>query len=210
MKNVQKLTITVVISIFTAIPAYNFGQSTSDNNAIGLGKYLGYIGAQDLEFRTNNANRMKLNRNVSYDINGFNEPRDGFLWIGPDAPLGGGGSYYNNKGAFSLLHLNGTTAIAAFELGYRPWMKTGITFTENSDMMYIGRKNTNPELDQTDAVISWSDDEASPPWSGPDNMLFLFTKGNASSISNPDGDHTGSGMNGREIMRLTAVGNVGI
>jgi hypothetical protein len=30
------------------------GQSTSDNNNTGAGKHLGYFGAQNLEFRTNN------------------------------------------------------------------------------------------------------------------------------------------------------------
>lgn len=178
------------------------------NNLLQAG-ILGSNTNFEVLFRTDGENRMKLNQSVSYDINGFNVNRDGFVWLGPDAPVSGG-SYYNNKGAFSLLHLNGTTTLAAIELGYRPWMKTGITFTENSDMMYVGRKSTDEALDQTDAVISWSDDEASPPWSGPDNMLFLFTKGNAGGISNPDGDLTGTGINGREVMRMTASGNIGV
>ena len=105
---------------------------------------------------TNGGLRMKLNGSVTYNINGFNAARDGYLWLGPDAPVGTG-TYYNNKGAFSMLHLNGTTTLAAIELGYRPWMKTGVTFTENSDLMYVGRKSsgTNPATaDQTDVVIS--------------------------------------------------------
>lgn len=115
---------------------------------------------------TNGVNRMKLNGTFNiaaapqYTINGFTAANgvntSGYLWLGPDAPTGTG-TYYNNKGAFSMLHLNGTTTLAAIELGYRPWMKTGVTFTENSDLMYVGRKSsgTNPATsDQTDAVIS--------------------------------------------------------
>jgi hypothetical protein len=45
-------------------------------------------------------------------------------------------SIYNDKGAYSLLHLNGTAPIQ--QNGYRPWMKTGITFTDNQDMSYFG------------------------------------------------------------------------
>jgi hypothetical protein len=42
----------------------------------------------------------------------------------------------NNRGAFSLLHLNGNGIVQEF--GYRPWMKTGITLSDNNDMSYIG------------------------------------------------------------------------
>jgi len=92
--------------------------------------------------KTNSILRMKLNGTVAYNINGFVAARDGYMLLGPDAPVAGGpGTYYNNKGAFSLLHLNGTTTALSIELGYRPWMKTGITFTENSDLIYVGRKS---------------------------------------------------------------------
>lgn len=163
---------------------------------------------------TNGVLRTKLNGSFTYNVNGFVAARDGYLWLGPDAPVAGGpGTYYNNKGAFSLLHLNGTTSALAIELGYRPWMKTGITFTENSDLMYVGRKSegTGPStIDQTDAIIAWADDGSGPPFSGPDNMRFIFTFGNAAGTSAPNGDLTGGGMDGREVMRMTAIGNVGV
>lgn len=60
MNNLQQLIIAVIVSVFTAIPIFNFGQSTSDNNGTGLGKYLGYNGAQDLDFKTNNILRLQL------------------------------------------------------------------------------------------------------------------------------------------------------
>lgn len=157
--------------------------------------------------------REKLNGTVAYNVNGFVAARDGYMLLGPDAPVGGG-TLYNSKGAFSLLHLNGTTTLAAIELGYRPWMKTGITFTENSDLMYVGRKSEgipgSPTADQTDAVIAWADDGSGPPFFGPDNLRFMFTFGNAAGTSAPNGDLTGGGMDGREVMRMTPQGNVGV
>ena len=157
--------------------------------------------------QTFGVNREKLNGTLNiggapqYPINGFTAGSgintSGYLWLGPDAPTVGGGTYYNNKGAFSMLHLNGTTTLSAIELGYRPWMKVGITFTENSDLMYVGHKKSGTSgatADQTDAVISWSDDGSGPPFSGPDNMRFLFTFGNASGIGLPNADLTGGGI----------------
>lgn len=186
------------------------------NNLGGIGgnkNIFGTMWNSPIYTYTNGINRMKLNGTLNYNINGFNAARDGYLWLGPNAPIAGGGTYYNNKGAFSMLHLNGTTTLAAIELGYRPWMKTGITFTENSDMMYVGRKssgNSPSTSDQTDAIISWSDDVSGPPYYGPDNLRFLFTFGNAAGTTAPNGDLTGSGMDGREIMRMTAIGNIGV
>lgn len=186
------------------------------NNAVGAtpptSNVFGTMFNAAIHTKTNSILRSKLNGTVAYNVNGFVAARDGYMLLGPDAPVGGG-SLYNTKGAFSLLHLNGTTTLAAIELGYRPWMKTGITFTENSDLMYVGRKSegTGPSTaDQTDAVIAWADDGSGPPFFGPDNLRFMFTFGNAAGTSAPNGDLTGGGMDGREVMRMTPQGNVGV
>ena len=76
--------------------------------------------------------------------------------------------------------------------------------------MYIGHKTFRNEDgvdvdDVTDAVLVWSDN-AAPGW-GPDNLLFIFTRDHGGA---PTTDLTGNTMDGREIMRLTAIGNVGI
>ena len=215
MKSNTKLILTAVVLAVSSSTLSAQGLANKwdiNGNTTTPGNFLGTVNNQPLNFRTNGIQRMKLNGSVTYNINGFNAARDGYLWLGPDAPVGTG-TYYNNKGAFSMLHLNGTTTLAAIELGYRPWMKTGVTFTENSDLMYVGRKSsgTNPATaDQTDAVISWSDDGAGPPFFGPDNLRFLFTFGNAAGTSAPNGDLTGGGMDGREVLRMTAIGNVGV
>lgn len=82
MKKFQKLMKVIAITILTTTPIYYFGQSTSGNNNTAAGKYLGYNGAQDLEFRTNNTTYMQLMQNGNSTINGFNIDRSGF-WVEP-------------------------------------------------------------------------------------------------------------------------------
>ncbi|NBX78768.1 MAG: hypothetical protein EBQ94_00025, partial [Flavobacteriales bacterium] len=97
---------------------------------------------------TNSVNRMKMNGTVSYGINGYISPlnpvnslgRDGYLLLG--SQLGGVSDLYSsgNTGAYSLLHLQGQSINPA---GYRPWMKTGITLTDNGDLSYLGLRAVN-------------------------------------------------------------------
>ena len=93
-------------SIFTCVLLLNcelHAQSTSDNNNTGAGKFLGYNGAQNLEFRTNNTTRMQMMQNGNSTINGFGVNRSGFLGLSQDP------NFFTNGPAspFSLLHLNG-------------------------------------------------------------------------------------------------------
>jgi len=112
---------------------------------------------------------------------------------------------WTDKGPFSLLHLNGDNFGHVQELGYRPWMKIGMTITSNDDLMYVGHKKISDDI--TDAVFVWSDNPTPTKAWGPDNMLFIFTRDIGTA---PNSNLTGSNMDGREIMRLTALGNVGI
>jgi hypothetical protein len=63
--------------------------------------------------RTHNVARTKLNGTVSNSINaGASANREGFMLIGRDNNLMGGGNIYSaNLGAFSLLHLNGDGSV---------------------------------------------------------------------------------------------------
>ncbi|MFN3341431.1 MAG: hypothetical protein ACK40M_01970 [Flavobacteriales bacterium] len=110
-----------------------------------------------------------------------------------------------NTGAYSLLHLNGNSNNPAFvqDGGYRPWMKIGITFTDNQDRAYIGYRANS--IDVSDFVINWSDNSVGP-FPGPDNLIFNFSAG----IGNNPGGVDGNQMEGREVMRMTGYGNVGI
>ena len=117
-----------------------FARSTFTNNIGAPGRYLGFSNNFDLLFRTNALNRMKLNRNVTYAIAGFSQPRNGYLLLGNDAPLftGGPNELYSNLGAFSLLHLNGNDGAFAQQFVHRSGMKTGVSLTENKDFTCFG------------------------------------------------------------------------
>ncbi len=120
-------------------------------------------------FGAGNTYRMKVNSIFSpgaqYPINGFNGfsgiNTTGYILMGNNTTTGGQ-SIYQNKGAFSLLHLNGNDGLFVQEFGFRPWMKTGITFTDNQDLSYFGIRKVEPNsFDVTETTISWSDNVGS-------------------------------------------------
>ena len=84
-------------------------------------------------------------------------------------------------------------------------MKYGITSTHNQDLMFIGQRQNGSGFDVTDVVVGWADNSG-PGAVGPDNMVFDFLGGAAGGTD----DLLGTSLNGREIMRLTGYGNVGI
>jgi hypothetical protein len=152
--------------------------------------------------------RAFLNPNWTNSVNALPAiARDGFFGLGhnyvPGLP-----SVWNTTGPASLLHLNGPDGTYMGLLGYRNWMKNGITFTANNDMMYVGPRRNGNLNDFTDAVFSWSDNGSGEY--GPDNMVFSYTTGDGTTIGSANGDLTGLGPDGREVMRLTAIGNIGM
>ena len=48
-------------------------------------------------------------------------------------------------------------------IGYRPWMRNGVTMTGNADQCYMGQKYRG--VDTSDVVLQWSDNPASRPYS---------------------------------------------
>lgn len=80
-------------------------------------------------------------------------------------------------------------------------MDNGITFTTNSDQMYIGHK-VETGTDQTAAVIQWGDNNA--PTAGPDVLKFLFAAGYSS------GNFGIGGLNGLELGRFHPQGFFGL
>ncbi len=134
--------------------------------------------------------RMKLNGTYAignqYSVNGFTTLNStinttGYLGLGLNT-----GNIWNTKGPFSMLHLNGNGSFVQ-ELGYRPWMQTGITFTSNSDMAYIGHRATNGVEDRTDLMFVWSDN---PIGDVQDNLIFAYSTGDQSHITTNDLDGT--------------------
>ncbi len=111
---------------------------------------------QPIDFSTTDLFRARINERVSYAIGTAPiASRHGFML------LSGRSNYLQNvKGPFTRLHLvddvgadNPTTY--AQPIGYRQWMRNGITFTGNSDQAYLGQKYAGD--DNTDSVIQWSD-----------------------------------------------------
>jgi hypothetical protein len=167
-----------------------FGTATTNNNPIYT--------------QTNGVNRMKINGSLPYVVNTYPGVRDGYLLLGYSgtfaAPLFNGAT----NGAYSQLHLNGFDGTFVQTGGYRPWMKTGITLTDNNDLSYFGLRSV--ALDVTETVINWSDNAGSG--SGPDELTFRFTSGGGSTAIgalNIDTD-----VDGLHIARFTATGNFGL
>lgn len=168
-------------------------------------------------FRTGSDLRMKLNGPISYPINGYNRDRQGFLLLtnNPDAiayenSIGQNPMNQSNYGAFSLLHLIGDESNNVQTDGYRSWMRNGLLFSNNFDAGFIGVRKMNLTTgdDVSDFVINWNDNYGTSPGTGtPDNLIFSFTSGEDSL----DVNHlTGRSYYGREVMRLTTNGNIGM
>ena len=176
MKKFQRALIAVGISFLAALPILSFGQSTSGNNNTGALKFLGFNGAQDLDFKTNNILRMQLMETQTSTINGFpGIVQGGFVVLSDEL------NFFNpgGTGPYSMLHINGNNSGSTpQQAGWRPWMKYGMTVTSNRDLMYVGHLDRGA-VDETDAVINWSDNTFGP--SGPDNLRFIYTSGDGTA-----------------------------
>lgn len=170
--------------------------------------------------------RMKVNGifdpGSQYSINNytpFNSTLNttGYVLIGRNnnslGPSNSGQSMHRDMGAFSLLHLNGPGNGGNDEFqeyGYRPWMKTGITFTGNRDLSYMGLRQLGEgeQSDITETVIQWSDNDL---FEGPDNMVFRFSGyggGDQNVVSSNRISSTD--MDARHIAQFTPFGLFGL
>lgn len=110
---------------------------------------------QPIDFSTADRLRAHINESTSYPIGvAPTDARNGYML------LSGQPDFWNTqKGPFTRLHLvddvGGVAPIVyAQNIGFRNWMRNGITFTGNSDQAYIGQKYKGS--DNTDFVIQWS------------------------------------------------------
>jgi len=144
----------ISFALFLCLLAFKtpaIAQSTGNNNT-GINKFLGFNGAQNLEFRTNNIIRMQLTETSTTTINGFTIDNSGFLGLSADP------GFFTGFTPYALLHLNGINTLQGGNPefnGYRMWMRFGIVSTHNEDLMFIGQKQN--DIDETDAVIAWAD-----------------------------------------------------
>jgi len=192
--------------------------NTNANNA-----YLGTVQNGWLNFRTDNLNRTKLNGTYTnatqYLFNGFSAGNtintlntSGYFLISNQHT-----NLYNNFGAYSMLHLNNARDTSAngpipAAFGFRPWMKTGITFTDNSDLSYIGIRSIDGTSDRTETAIVVSDNYGpSGGLVGPDDIVFRFTTDggtNATTYSNDVRNPTD--VDGTHLARFTSYGLMGL
>ncbi len=148
MKNLKLLNLLIFAFVFSSFVATS--QSTTPSNNTLVGAFLGYDGAQNLEFRTNNIIRMQLTETNTATINGFTVYNSGFLGLSANP------GFFNTFTPYALLHLNGVNPLGNPQQdGYRAWMRHGIVSTHNQDLMFIGQKANDDDV--TDAVIAWSD-----------------------------------------------------
>ena len=181
----NRLTVAIIA---VCLGTFSQGQEWHANppgNTILGGEYLGCnalstqplrlttVANQPIDFSTADRFRARINPKISYPVGPApNAPRDGFML------LSGRDNYTQQvKGPFTRLHLvdnvgNNAPIVYAQDIGYRQWMRNGITFTGNSDQAYLGQKYAGD--DKTDFVIQWSDNPNGSPW-GVDRMKFVFT-----------------------------------
>lgn len=177
---------------------------TGNNAGSNNGNVIGTFFSSPFYLYTGNELRLRVNDDVTSSVNTLAPmPRHGFIGIGHNPNQQNfWWDVAGNPGPYSLLHLNGDGS-GAQALGYRNWMRGGITITSNDDLAYLGHRANS--LDITDLVFAWSDN-AGPSQYGPDNLTFVFTSATGSGNNDLNGDHP----NGREILRMTGDGNVGI
>jgi len=142
MKNVR-ICISQIIApvIFTTIAMINClqtnGQVTIESNTPTGGAYVGWSGAQNLEFRTNNNTYMQLLQNGNALINGSLINTSGYLGLHTQNP-------------WSMFHIQGPNNTPWGGGGFREWMITGVFSMENSDNLFVGMKDEN--FNRSDAV----------------------------------------------------------
>ena len=178
----------------------NFNTNPANN-------FLGTTNNFGLMLRTNDTRRFNINRTLFYPINGYNGNRSGNILIARDVPINNL-LYSDNFGAYSLLHLSGSAGNFVQNGGYRPWMITGVTFTDNQDLSYMGIRQVGNVLDKTETTITWSDNAIGS--SGPDDMVFRFTSAGQGNTTISTNFNDPFDLDGLHVARFTGTGLFGL
>ncbi len=162
---------------------------------------------------TNGVGRGIRNGDRTPNINGFNVNTSGYMGIGPNS-VGSGHSngFWQDVGPYSLLHLNGVTTGSDFVFpgGYRPWMRTGITFSDQIDLAYVGLRSVDSTNNINEMVINWSNDPNVGTF-GPDDMVFRFSRGSFPVANSTSGNFSANNdLDGLHIARFTGTGEMGL
>jgi hypothetical protein len=195
MKNI------LLSAVFTLLIAHALCQVTyEDNNPLTNPIPLGYLGWNDntntnLNILQNNTLRERFTSVNFAGHNGSNAVNNASRMF-----LGLNGGFQN---PFSMIHMGSNIT----NFLQRPWMNVGITMGASQDILHLGilqRAMPGSDANQIDAVLAWGcNDDIYAPFAGPDNFRFLF-------IAPTNGTGDGAAAQGRETMRITPMGNVGI
>jgi hypothetical protein len=122
-----------------------------------------------------------------------------------------------------MLHLGYNWPIPGVAGGFRSWQDVGTMYSQQTDNFYVGMRQksaTDPTgrtstvllnpTDANDAVISWGDNDPLNPPAPDDNLTFLFHAPLGAGPPSPFNPPFATSDYGREVMRLTGIGNVGI
>lgn len=188
------------------------------NNPIGAtppgANIFGTLWNSPIYTQTFDITRMRLNGNLNANISVYNNNNvNGYLGLGTFAS--GGINFWETNSPFSQLHLVGRQGNTIQEFGYRPWMQTGITLTDNQDLSYMGLRSVGTTLDNTETVIAWADNWGPPVGAtsnlGPDDLCFRFTAEGVGGQTTQIQDDLGSpfDLDGLHISRFSSSGLIG-
>ena len=151
-KAMKRVTVFLSLAVATSVAFGQWGLFGNGGTNSGS-NYLGTTDNNALMLRTNATQRLRINATQTYTIGSFSgQGKFGAVGLSPNNTL-----WANGPGPFSRLHLHdGTTSVLS--ASYRSWMDNGITFTTNSDQMYVGHR-VEAGSDQTSAVVQWGDYE---------------------------------------------------
>ncbi len=195
MKTKIKVASLLILISFLSNPLQ--AQWDLNGNPVAPGQFLGSTNNGLLDLRQNNTTRTRYQNVVWQGHN--NAP----------AVTNANRIHYglngNNQVPFSIMHLGQNIT----QNLYRRWMNVGTTYGAGSDIMYAGLLQSPTQQSNAstvDAVIAWGcNDDNFAPQNGPDNFRFLFIA--PTNLNNNPGP---SSSQGRETMRITPMGNVGI
>ena len=208
-----KLVPTLVLIAAVSNFAYSQAWDAQGNN-VGATDFLGTTNTQDLRLKTTQSehinlftedeHRIKLNPDVNYTINGYAGDRDGFMLLGTAGSSTGPLFTNDTIGAFSQLHLTDMGNINPNN-GYRPWMRTGVTYTSNADLSYMGMRTVANSV--TETVVAWANDGLNQ-W-GPDDLCFRFIGGGEGVTTISSNLATPTDFDGLHVARFSSTGNIG-
>ncbi len=141
------------------LPFIGVSQSTTatNNQNGGQTRYLGFDNNFSLRTVTNGVTRIRLNGSLVSNITGYTaNDVSGYMGLGSGGFASVDG-WFNANAPLTLLQLKGRNGTFIQTMGYRPWMQTGISLTDNQDFSYFGLRKVGSGYDVTETTISWSD-----------------------------------------------------